>query len=101
MSGVAGSRRKHQGCCLPAGHRKLSAGFREEKRKRISPHPPVSILYVDDDEDNRHAFGWLFRSAGFEVKEAATGSEALRLAAEKPDLVILDVNLPDINGFEV
>jgi PAS domain S-box-containing protein len=61
----------------------------------------VSILYVDDDEDNRHAFGWLFRSAGFEVKEAATGSEALRLAAEKPDLVILDVNLPDINGFEV
>src|SRR5262249_48616830 len=62
---------------------------------------PVSILYVDDDEDNRQAFGWLFRSAGFDVKEAATGTEALRLAAEKPDLVILDVNLPDINGFEV
>jgi signal transduction histidine kinase len=61
----------------------------------------VSILYVDDDEDNRQAFGWLFRSAGFEVKEASTGSEALRLAAEKPDLVILDVNLPDMNGFEV
>jgi signal transduction histidine kinase len=56
---------------------------------------------VDDDEDNRQAFNWLFRSAGFEVREASTGTEALRLAEEKPDLVILDVNLPDINGFEV
>jgi PAS domain S-box-containing protein len=62
---------------------------------------PISILYVDDDADTRLAFHWLFRSAGFRVKEAATGREALRLAAEKPDLVILDVNLPDINGIEV
>ncbi len=67
----------------------------------MSTQHPVSILYVDDDEDNRLAFGSLFRSVGFQVKEAATGSEALRLAAEKPDLVILDVNLPDMNGFEV
>ena len=33
--------------------------------------------------------------------EAATGGEALRLVAQKPDLVILDINLPDIDGFEV
>src|SRR6516162_5229643 len=67
----------------------------------MATQPPVSILYVDDDADTRQAFGWLFRSAGFQVKEAATGSEALRLAEERPDLVVLDVNLPDINGFEV
>jgi len=66
---------------------------------------PVSsrpkILYVDDEEVNRRAFSWILQSEGFEVSEAATGDEALRLAAERPDLVILDVNLPDINGFEV
>ena len=60
-----------------------------------------TVLYVDDDEVNRHTFSWLLRKAGFEVKEAATGRDALRLVAEKPDLVVLDVNLPDIDGFEV
>src|SRR5947209_18922076 len=60
-----------------------------------------TILYVDDDEANRRTFTWIFQAAGFNVREAATGSEALRLSREKPDLVVLDVNLPDINGFEV
>jgi PAS domain S-box-containing protein len=60
-----------------------------------------SILYVDDDESNRHAFTWLLRRAGFETREGKTGADALRLAADKPDLIILDVSLPDIDGFEV
>jgi PAS domain S-box-containing protein len=60
-----------------------------------------TVLYVDDDEFNRNTFALAFRDAGFDVKEAATGGEALRLAAENPDLIVLDVNLPDINGFEV
>ena len=60
----------------------------------MSIHSPATILYVDDSEANRNSFGWIFRRAGFEVKEAASGTEALRLAAEKPDLVVLDVNLP-------
>jgi PAS domain S-box-containing protein len=60
-----------------------------------------SILYVDDDEGNRRAFTWLLRRAGFRTCEARTGADALRLAAEKPDLIILDVSLPDIDGFEV
>jgi two-component system cell cycle sensor histidine kinase/response regulator CckA len=63
--------------------------------------PEGTVLYVDDDEINRNTFALTFREAGFEVKEAATGGEALRLAEEKPDVVILDVNLPDINGVEV
>jgi PAS domain S-box-containing protein len=60
-----------------------------------------TILYVDDEETNRRAFTWIFRSEGYRVTEAATGDEALRLAEEGPDLVILDVNLPDMDGFEV
>ncbi len=67
----------------------------------MNEQPQGTVVYVDDDELNRNLFALVFREAGFDVKEAATGSEALRLAAEKPDLVILDVNLPDIDGFEV
>src|SRR5436305_381112 len=39
----------------------------------MSAQLPATILYVDDNEANRHTFGWIFRSAGFEVKEAASG----------------------------
>jgi PAS domain S-box-containing protein len=67
----------------------------------MSELPPPSILYVDDDESNRHAFTWLLQRAGFRTREAKTGADALRLAADKPDLIILDVSLPDIDGFEV
>ena len=59
------------------------------------------ILNVDDDDAGRYTITRILRQAGFEVQEAATGREALRLAEECPDLILLDVNLPDISGFEV
>src|SRR5207247_5464989 len=71
------------------------------KDRTMSEQRKDTILYVDDDEANRRTFTWIFQAAGFNVREAATGNEALRLSREKPDLVVLDVNLPDINGFEV
>jgi two-component system, cell cycle sensor histidine kinase and response regulator CckA len=67
----------------------------------MNENRPASILYVDDDNANRLAFSMVLQHAGFQTREAATGTDALRLAAEGPDLIILDVNLPDIDGFEV
>lgn len=61
-----------------------------------------SILNVDDYAPGRYARTRVLQQAGFVVHEAATGREALEQAAvHSPSLVLLDVNLPDINGFEV
>jgi PAS domain S-box-containing protein len=59
------------------------------------------ILHVDDNPATRYTIGRTLGREGFKVREAAAGREALRLAKEGPDLVILDVKLPDIGGFEV
>ena len=60
------------------------------------------ILNVDDNDGARYAKTRILKHAGFEVTEAATGSEALdSLARCLPDLVLLDVKLPDINGLEL
>ncbi|HET6763792.1 MAG TPA: response regulator, partial [Longimicrobiaceae bacterium] len=61
----------------------------------------VVILNVDDYEAGRYATSRVLRQAGFDVLEAATGEEAVTRAHEQPDLVVLDVNLPDFDGFEV
>ena len=60
-----------------------------------------AILHVDDDEANRYAVTRSLVKAGYDVTEAADGATALRLAAGRPDLIILDVRLPDVDGFEV
>jgi two-component system sensor histidine kinase/response regulator len=61
-----------------------------------------SILNVDDYHPSRYARTKILQQAGFHVVEAATGKQALELAAEhNPMLILLDVNLPDMNGFEV
>ena len=59
-------------------------------------------LIVDDSELNRKLERDLLRSAGFETLESATGAEALRLASEhEPDVILMDLRLPDIDGAEV
>jgi DNA-binding response OmpR family regulator len=62
----------------------------------------VKILVVDDDRELADLVAYALRQAGLFPIAAADGPSALRLvAAEQPDLVILDVNLPGLDGFEV
>jgi CheY-like chemotaxis protein len=60
-----------------------------------------TILVVDDRPDSRYATTRVLAGAGFDVRETATGRDALRLARLSPDLIVLDVALTDIDGFEV
>lgn len=62
----------------------------------------MTILTVDDNEAHCYALGRLLQHADFEVVRAHTGSEAIRAAQEsKPDVVLLDIGLPDVSGYEV
>jgi PAS domain S-box-containing protein len=61
----------------------------------------VRILYADDTDAQRYAVSRVLRNAGFQVIEASTGQEALERMTSRPDLVILDVKLPDISGLDV
>jgi signal transduction histidine kinase len=74
-----------------------TGGITPDRRKQEQP----LVLVVDDTEGNRYAVSHLLRAAGMRVVEATTGAEALREAEKKPDVIVLDINLPDISGREV
>jgi CheY-like chemotaxis protein len=62
----------------------------------------AAVLVVDDHESFRSLARKLLEAAGFTVTEAANGAEATQAAiSTQPSLVLLDINLPDSNGFEV
>ena len=68
----------------------------------MSTSPPIVILNVDDQDTERYIKTRDLRQNGFEVIEARTGAEALRLVEQhRPPIVLLDVQLPDISGYEV
>src|SRR6185437_6962220 len=60
------------------------------------------VLNVNDNEAGRYTASVMLRLGGFDVIEATTGADALAMVQrEGPDVVVLDVRLPDIDGFEV
>jgi two-component system OmpR family response regulator len=64
--------------------------------------PGERLLLVDDEDNLRSMLEAALRHNGFDVSSAATGREALDAASsERPDLIVLDVMLPDLDGFEV
>lgn len=63
---------------------------------------PLRVLVAEDTTAIRAVLAFMLRSRGYEVEEAANGREALdRALAQPPDLVLLDVLMPLMNGFEV
>jgi two-component system NtrC family response regulator len=60
------------------------------------------ILLIEDSSGVREAYSLILQTEGYKVIEATTGEEGLKeVKKATPDLVILDVGLPDINGFDV
>jgi len=62
----------------------------------------TSLLFIEDDDSIRLALTLALEDEGYEVREAADGRTGLDMfAAQEPDLVLLDLRLPDMSGFEV
>lgn len=60
------------------------------------------ILIIDDDAGVRGVLKAMLQRAGYEVSEAGNGAEGLERAhAQRPDLVLLDIEMPGMNGFDV
>jgi CheY-like chemotaxis protein len=61
-----------------------------------------TILVIDDDAVQRVLLNAVFRKLGVEILQAASGQEGIRLARDRrPDLIVSDVNLPEVDGFAV
>ncbi|MCG7919258.1 MAG: response regulator [Candidatus Thiodiazotropha taylori] len=62
----------------------------------------TTVLLIEDNEDNRVSMGILLRSSGFTILEAENGISGYKKAInDQPDLVLMDIQLPDIDGTEV
>ena len=71
-------------------------------KSQVSFTAPAHILVVDDHEDSRDVARMVLEHAGYEVSVAETGTEAFQLAVTaQPDLVLMDIVLPEIDGLEV
>lgn len=63
---------------------------------------PKTVLIVEDNELNMKLFHDLLEAHGYNVIEARTGPEALeRVAEDRPDLILMDIQLPEVSGLEV
>lgn len=63
---------------------------------------PRKILIVEDNQDSRELVVKVLKNKGYQTIEAADGEEALEKAmTEKPDLILLDISIPKIDGYEV
>ncbi len=62
----------------------------------------VRVLYVEDNAENRLLVKRVLEAEGYSVLEAADGPSGLEVAAQtRPDLILLDINLPEIDGYDL
>ena len=63
---------------------------------------PFTVLYIEDNPDNRALVQRALEAKGYRYVWAGTGQEGLdKVKAEHPNVILLDINLPDIDGYEV
>ena len=61
-----------------------------------------SILYIEDNPDNRLLVRRILLASGFQLAEAPDGHSGIKLAEEiKPDLILMDINLPEVDGYSL
>lgn len=76
----------------------LNGSYVRGRMNNLTP----KILIVDDDEDSRLMLNFLLETWSYQVIEARDGIEAVRVAeTERPDLILMDVKLPRLDGFDV
>lgn len=63
--------------------------------------PSVSILAVEDNQIHSYALARVLQARGFAVTQAYSGQQALSCARQHPDIILLDVHLPDCTGYDV
>ena len=90
----------------PGGHRRYRRGdldaFLERSGPNAAAHSGPVVLIVDDDEGTRTFVRASLELEGFDVREASSGTEGLAaLEEEAPDLVLLDVMMPQMDGWEM
>ena len=67
----------------------------------MSERRGLTVVVVDDTLANRWVLARILQEAGYDVTEGETAADAERLASDRPDLIVLDVRLPDGSGFDV
>ena len=82
----------------PGRHLPGDFGYSTHGRGKQQVH---TVLVVDNDPGARYNMRHPLAAAGFDVREAATGREALRLAGLRPDAIVLNLYLPDMDGLTV
>ena len=85
----------------PPNHSRAQSAARSPAQTPMR-HAPIHVLNVNDDHGARAYKSAMLTAAGFAVREAVRGDDALhRIAADPPDLILLDVHLPDANGIDI
>jgi CheY-like chemotaxis protein len=85
-----------------ASEQQLPAASQPSAQKRDSVATPLRILVVDDSEDAAHTLATLLEISGYEMHIAHDGEQALAVAEScRPDVVLLDIGMPKLNGYEV
>jgi CheY-like chemotaxis protein len=62
---------------------------------------PIQLLVVDDNDAHRYALSRALAKRGVEVSEASTGCKALQMAHRLPDVVLMDIHLPDMTAYDL